>query len=100
MKTKEELIKLGIEDYKADQIMLLEKKMLEGAMCFQFRKKDGTIRNAVGTLFRDLMKQPDGTLWEPKGESKPEPATILRYFDCDKGAWRCFTCTDFIAMEG
>ena len=100
MKTKEELIKLGIDGYKADEIMLLEKKMLEGAVCFQFRKKDGTIRNAVGTLFRELMKLADGTMWEPKGESKPEPASIIRYFDLDKKEWRCFSCTSYLAMEG
>lgn len=98
MKTREELINLGIEGYKADEIMLLQEKMLDRAVAFQYKKKDGTIRNAVGTLCRSLMKQEDGTLWEPKGESKPEPATIVRFFDCEKGMWRSFTCTEFIGL--
>ena len=98
MKTKNDLVKLGLPEYKADEIMLLQEKMLEQAVKFQFRKKDGSLRDAVGTLKRDLMKQEDGTLWEPKGEAKPEPATVIRFFDCVKGLWRCFTCTEFIGM--
>lgn len=100
MKTREELVNLGLEGYKADEVMLLQEKMLQGAVAFQYKKKDGSVRNAVGTLFRELMKLADGTMWAPKGEAKPEPATVIRYFDLDKGMWRCFTCTDYIAMEG
>lgn len=98
MKTKDQLVSLGLTEMKADEVMMLESKMLEQAVKFQFRKKDGTIRDAVGTLKRELMKQEDGTIWEPKGESKPEPATVIRFFDCVKGLWRCFTCTEFIGM--
>jgi len=98
MKTKDQLIQLGIEEFKADEIMLLQSKMTEQAVKFQFKKKDGSIRDAIGTLKRALMKQEDGTLWEPKGEGKPEPASVVRFFDVEKGAWRCFTVTDFIGL--
>lgn len=98
MKTRDELISLGIDGFKADEIMLLQSKMLEQAVKFQFKKKDGSIRDAVGTLCRDKMVQEDGSIWEPKGDSKPEPSSILRFFDCEKGAWRCFTCVDFIGL--
>ena len=98
MKTKQELVNLGIEGYKADEIMLLQEKMMEQAVKFQFKKKDGTIRDAVGTLCREKMIQEDGTLWEPKGDSKPEPATVIRFFDVVKGAWRSFSCIEFIAI--
>lgn len=98
MKTRDQLVNLGVEGVKADEIMLLQEKMLEQAVKFQFRKKDGTIRDAVGTLRRELMVQEDGTIWEPKGEAKPEPATIIRFFDCVKGLWRCFTVTEFIGL--
>lgn len=99
MKTRDELINLGIEGYKADEIMLLQEKMMAEAVKFQFVKKDGTIRDAVGTLNRKLMKQPDGTLWTPQGEPTVEPATIIRFFDVAKGLWRCFTCTSFIGLK-
>lgn len=100
MKTKQDLVNLGIADFKADEIMLLQSKMLEQAVKFQFTKKDGSTRDAVGTLKRDLMVQEDGTLWQPKGEPQPEPASIIRFFDVIAGAWKCFTCVNFIAMEG
>lgn len=98
MKTKEQLINLGLDGFKADEIVLLQSKMQEQAVKFQFKKKDGTIRDAIGTLKRALMKQADGTLWEPKGEGKPEPDSVVRYFDLEKGMWRCFTVTDFIGL--
>ena len=98
MKTREELVSLGIDGFKADEIMKLQEKMLEQAVKFQFRKADGSVRDAVGTLCRDKMVQSDGTIWEPKGEGKPEPATVIRFFDCVKGLWRCFTVTEFIGL--
>ena len=98
MKTKEELIKLGIDGFKADEIVLLEEKMLTQAVRFTFRKKDGTIREALGTLMRSLMRLDNGKLWEPVGVVKPEPENIVRYFDLEKLMWRSFTCTEFIAI--
>lgn len=98
MKTKDQLIQLGIEGFKADEIMLLQSKMLEQAVKFQFKKKDGSIRDAVGTLKRSLMLQTDGTVWTPIGDAKPEHASVIRFFDCESGAWKCFTCTSFIGI--
>lgn len=98
MKTKDQLIQLGIEGFKADEIMLLQSKMQEQAVKFQFKKKDGSIRTAVGTLRRDLMVLKDGSLWEPKGEAKPNIPERMDYFDIEAQWWRCFTCTDFIGI--
>ena len=98
MKTRDQLIQLGVDGFKADEIMLLQSKMLEQAVKFQFRKKDGTIRDAVGTLKRVLMKQEDGTLWEPKGEGNTEQTIVIRFFDLEKGLWRCFTVNEFIGL--
>lgn len=98
MKTKDELVNLGVTEIKADEIMLLESKMMEQAVKFQFKKKDGTTRDAVGTLRRDLMKLADGSLWEPKGEQKPENPTIVKFFDVEKQDWRCFSCVSFIGI--
>lgn len=100
MKTKEQLVNLGLTEMQADEVMLLEERMLERAVAFQFKKKDGTIRNAIGTLCRSLMKQADGTFWEPKGADKPCPASVVRFFDCDKMEWRCFSVGSLIAVEG
>lgn len=98
MKTRDQLVNLGIEGFKADEIMLLQEKMLEQAVKFQFKKKDNSVRDANGTLRRDGMIMEDGTLWQPVGESKPEPANVIRYWDLDAKSWRCFDVLRFIGI--
>lgn len=98
MKTKDQLIQLGIEEFKADEIMLLQEKMMEQAVKFQFKKKDGTIRDAIGTRNLELMVQEDGKRYEFKTDGKPECPTTLGYWDLEKKMWRCFTLTSFIGL--
>ena len=98
MKTKEQLVQLGLKDFKADEIMFLEEKMLEQAVRFCFKKKDGTIRDANGTRKLELMVQEDGKHYEFKTSGKPECPTTLGYWDLDKKMWRSFTLTSFIGI--
>ena len=98
MKQREDLIKLGLSEKKADEVMLLESKMLEQAVKFQFRKKDGTIRDAEGTLDRSKMVMENGKLWEPKGAPKPEVVESLRYWDLGKRMWREMKVLNLIAV--
>ena len=51
---------------------------------FSFMKKDGTMRNAVGTLHMDLI--PEGM--KPKDSSANFVGDNLKYFDLEKNAWR------------
>lgn len=99
MKTQQELISVGIEKNKAYEIMILESRMMEEAVKFQFKKKDGTIRVAIGTLKRDLMKLADGSLWEPKGPAKAENPALLNFFDMEAQGWRCMMCANFVGMD-
>lgn len=98
MKTKEQLVNLGLDGFKADEVVLLESKMLETAVRFQFKKKDGTIRNAVGTRNLEMMVQEDGKRYEFKTSGKPECPTTLGYWDLEKKAWRSFVLTSFIGI--
>lgn len=99
MKTKEQLVSLGLTSKKADEIMMLESAMLAEAVKFSFKKKDGSIREAVGTLDRSKMECEDGTLWEPKGEAKPDVPSLLKYWDLVQMGWRCFNVTNFVAWQ-
>lgn len=99
MKTKEELVKLGLEEFKANEVMLLESKMLETAVRFRFTKKDGSLREAVGTLVREKMIQPDGNVWEPIGEARPEVPTLVKYWDLTVQAWRSFNVFNLVKVE-
>lgn len=100
MKTKEAMVKLGLDEFKADEVMLLESKMMETAVRFRFTKKDGSMREALGTLKRDKMVQEDGTLWEPVGESKPESPVYVRFWDLTVPGWRQFNIFNLVAVEG
>lgn len=100
MKTKEQLVSLGLTEIKADEVMLLESEMLKRAVKFQFRKKDNTIRDAIGTRKRELMVQEDGKVWEPVGAQKPECPTTLGFWDLEKKAWRCLIVANLVAVEG
>lgn len=100
MKTKDQLINLGLDSYKADEVMLLESKMMETAVRFQFKKKDGSLREAVGTLVHEKMVQEDGTIWEPVGEAKPEVPTLVKFWDLTVQGWRSFNVFNLVAVEG
>lgn len=51
---------------------------------FLYLKKDGTVREAHGTLATHLIP----TDRRPKGRRTPPPS-VLTYFDKDRTAWRC-----------
>jgi hypothetical protein len=98
MKTKEQLVSLGLTEIKADEVMLLESKMLEQAVRFQFRKKSGEVRDVVGTRNLEMMIQEDGKRYEFKTAGKPECPTTMGYWDLEKKAWRSFVLTSFIGL--
>lgn len=100
MKTREILVGLGLTEKKADEIMMLESRMLENAVKFQFEKKDGSLRDAVGTLDRSKMDFGDGTLWEPVGNGLPEKPEWVRYWDLKSMGWRQFNVFNLVSVEG
>lgn len=99
MKTREELVNLGLEGFKADEVMLLESKMLEQAVKFAYTKKDGSRREAVGTLDPKKMIMENGEPWTPKGEAKPYAPIWFRYFDLGVKDWRQFNVFNLVAVE-
>ena len=100
MKTKDQLVSLGLTEMKAEEIMLLESKMLENAVKFQFKKKDGSIRDAEGTLDPEKMVYEDGHKWTPSADTKPYAPIWFRYFDLCVKDWRQFNVFNLIAVEG
>ena len=70
---------------KAIMINQLKDKMRNGVAHFIFMKKDGTIREAWGTLNKSLIE----TKVNGRGVSREYYSTTA-YFDIEKGAWRSF----------
>ena len=63
----------------------LRKMLKEGTVKFQFTKKDGSVRTAMGTLKSDLITQkPTGGICNPKKSG------YSIYFDMEKDGWRVY----------
>lgn len=65
---------------------LLHKKVVE----FYFKKTDGTLRQAFGTLVSSRIHEIKGT--------KKTADNCQVYFDCEKEEWRCFKKCNLIKI--
>lgn len=65
---------------------LLHKKVVE----FYFKKTDGTLRQAFGTLMSSRIPEKKGT--------KKTADNCQVYFDCEKEEWRCFKKCNLIKI--
>ena len=65
---------------------LLHKKVVE----FYFKKTDGTLRQAFGTLMSNRIPETKGT--------KKTADNCQVYFDCEKEEWRCFKKCNLIKI--
>jgi hypothetical protein len=70
----------------------LRVKLLGGIVHFSFQKKDGSIREAFGTLKADLISTPSGE------GLKINPEIVATYFDIEAKAWRSYTIANLIAI--
>ncbi len=70
---------------KAWAIIKLKSKMRGESVKFSFLKKDGTTRNAIGTLSE--AKIPSAN--QSKG-IRASVYSVTTFYDLNKDAWRCF----------
>lgn len=64
----------------------------EGRTNFVFRKKDGSIRQAEGTLDQSLYNA------NFKGNDRPLPIGVARYYDLAKEAWRSYRIENLLRI--
>lgn len=70
----------------------LVRAMRKGIVRFYFKKVDGTIREAWGTLKADLVPPVEG-------DSKRKPNdTVQTYYDTERQEWRCFKRLNLISI--
>lgn len=72
---------------QAWKILKLKAKMLAGNVAFNFRKVNGEVREAVGTL---------NFTYEAKGTGKPLPIDSMVYFDVEANGMRSFKICNLI----
>ena len=83
---------------EAWSLVRLREMLKNGIVEFNYRKQDGSLRKAKGTLHELLI--PDDK--KPKGDmsdsaAKPNYKSIA-YFDLDKQEWRAFSIDKFIGF--
>ncbi len=70
----------------------LRERLLTSVVHFSFKKKDGSIREAFGTLHPEKIIIPES------GQKINENPTIGTYFDLEANAWRSYTIANLIAV--
>lgn len=66
------------------KVLRLQYALKKGSVRFSFRKENGEVREAVGTLKADMFVEP------PKTSAYGAYLTVVRYFDIEKNAIRSF----------
>jgi len=73
----------------------LKAKMQKGEVKFKYTKKNGEIRDALGTLNVDVIGKENA----PSGTGKQVPENQIRYYDLNSKGWRSFIADNLISFE-
>lgn len=78
-------------NFKTTSVDELNKMLHEGIVEFEFIKKDGSVRQAKGTLLSEHLPA-------PKADATPRKKNddVLVYFDLDKKSFRSFVKASFV----
>ena len=70
----------------------LKEKLHAGVVEFSYKKKDGSIRTAKGTLNSDFIPEEH----VPKNAGYEAPAGVQRYYDLNSEGWRSFLVDNLV----
>lgn len=77
--------------FKTTSVEDLKQMLHEGIVNFEFIKKDGSVRQAKGTLLAEHLP----ALKENDKSRKPSENVVV-YFDMEKQSWRSFVKESFV----
>ena len=79
----------SLAETQISRFSALYELLKEGITHFWFRKTDGSLRSAYGTLDMTIVERHGGM---PQGDERHERAFsgTVSYDDLEKDAWRCF----------
>ncbi len=72
----------------------LNKALHDGEQKFKYKKKDGTIRTATGTLKTSVIPKDDRE--DKRRYTKSEE--VFYYYDIEKDGWRAFRKENYLGM--
>ena len=84
-----------MENQVEDLVKELKQELHKREVKFSYWKKDGSIREARGTLNSEVYGKDN----EPTGSGRPVPENQVRYYDLDAQGWRSFLAENLIGWE-
>ena len=87
--------KQQIREKRAKDISRLKKLLNAGVVEFSYKKKDGSVRKAKGTLKDELLPETDKDDERKKNLSKD----CFYYYDLKRDDFRCFLKDNFIEIK-
>ena len=87
--------KQQISEKRAKDLSRLKKLLKAGVVEFSYKKKDGSVRKAKGTLKDELLPETDKDDERKKNLSKD----CFYYYDLKRDAFRCFLKDNFIEIK-
>lgn len=85
----------AMEDQALDFVKELKQELRKREVKFSYWKKDGSVREARGTLNSEIYGKDN----EPLGNGYITPENQVRYFDIDAKGWRSFLAENLIGWE-
>lgn len=74
----------------------LKSKMAHDCVAFFYKKADGSLRRALGTLCMDFIRR-EGA--EPASKDRSQAGTAVSYYDLEKAAWRSFSPGRLVGLD-
>ena len=87
--------KQQIREKRAKDLSRLKKLLKAGVVEFSYKKKDGSVRKAKGTLKDELLPETDKDDERKKNLSKE----CFYYYDLKRDDFRCFLKDNFIEIK-
>ena len=80
--------------FKTTDLQEFSEMLRNGIVDFEFVKKDGTIRQAKGTLVAEHLPAPKAS--DSDAPARKTNENVLVYFDMDKQSFRSFVKSSFV----
>lgn len=81
------------DDVKKISLTVLRNMLKKDIVEFKYKKKDGSIRKAKGTLKKSLIPEID-----KDSQKRDFPEECFGYYDIDREDWRMFLRDNFIGI--
>ena len=84
-----------MENNNQEMVKELKNELRKREVRFKYQKKDGSTRDAIGTLNSKIYGKEN----EPTGNGKVVPENQVRYYDLNSEGWRSFLSENLISFE-